>query len=81
MTPEVTPVEQYHQLKVAIDWLYMQPADLFLCGEIIEVQEAKKLLADPDRIDANLPIVWRHITQNIMPAVEIRLERGKVSGE
>jgi hypothetical protein len=82
---------QYHELRMAIDWLYNQSADMFLCGEIILIHDALKFLEDNPYLAKNLGTAtalwesqikvlfkhWEQITQNIMPAVELRIQRVK----
>ena len=72
---------QCRQLLAIIDWLYSLSADLFLCGEIIELHEAHDfaecLLRDPQYGYGNDTIAqhWKQITQIIKPAVEARMDR------
>jgi hypothetical protein len=79
MTPKNTRMYEREiktqELKQAISWLYMQSAHLFLAGEIIELHEACEFLDNPIRWEHDLESVWKHITQNLKPAIEIRIAR------
>jgi hypothetical protein len=76
-----TEKTQCEQLRAIIDWLYMQSADLFLCGEIIEIHEAREFLRaiknDPQHGYGNDTLAqhFSMICLNIKPAIEIRIDR------